>query len=140
MKSLTQIFGLAVRYWNAQKGLRKAERDLKYWRNVTDASRTMPPMPREIPGDLKNLMLVNAAAEGNPYLVSLLLSAGADVHAMRDIALVLAVASENCSTVDTLIDAGADVHAFDDGAFRIAEESVDRYMISILNNRAHQPV
>lgn len=137
MKPLRQIFDLAVRYWNAKKGLRAAARDLEHLRSVATTLRTTP---REIPTNLKNLMLVNAAAEGNPYLVSLLLSAGADVHAMRDIALVLAVASENCSTVDTLIDAGADVHAFDDGAFRIAEESGDRYMISILNNRAHHPV
>jgi hypothetical protein len=146
MSLLRKFFGLAVRYWHAkgdmrdakrqleqaEKDFEKAERDLKNW---DDAAEAMRNLPRELPQRLKDLMFLNAAANGDTQTVSSTLKAGADVHAMNDVSVVLAAFNRHLDTVIVLKQAGVDVHALNDHAIKTARRRGDAAMLEILEKK-----
>jgi ankyrin repeat protein len=69
-------------------------------------------------GKLNNL-LVRASEDGHTETVTLLLDAGADVHAKKDLALCLASEKNHTEIVGLLLDAGANVHADNDYALLV---------------------
>ena len=136
MAPLKHAFSLAARYWRAKKCERLAEKALKDLRKATDAFdakvKTLRAAPRELPQDLKNLMLVNASAAGDAKAVNELLATYADVHALQGVALILAVANQHPETVTELRKAGANIHAFNGMAMRLAKGQQNQNMIATL--------
>lgn len=75
---------------------------------------------------------VVAARDGHTEIMELLLEAGADIHAWKDVALRCASETGQVEAVRLLLSNGADAHASDDDALRIAEEQGHKEIAALL--------
>ncbi|HEV2349278.1 MAG TPA: ankyrin repeat domain-containing protein [Terriglobia bacterium] len=79
-----------------------------------------------------DLAFILAAEKGQDAIVSLLLKAGADIHASGDLALILAAETGQAETVRYLLHQGANVHAGEDAALRMAMKNSHREIAMFL--------
>lgn len=75
---------------------------------------------------------VVAARDGQTEIMELLLEAGADIHAWKDVALRCASETGQVEAVRLLLRGGADAHAMDDDPLRIAEEHGHKEIVGLL--------
>src|SRR5712664_3640818 len=76
--------------------------------------------------------LILAAEHGQDGIISLLLKAGADIHAGRDLALRCAAEQGHTETVRFLLHQGANEHAVEDEALRLAMRSGHEEIATLL--------
>ena len=81
---------------------------------------------------LNNYALRWAATNGHTEVVELLLAAGADVHALNNYALRWAATNGHTEVVELLLAAGADVHADNDQALRMAAANGHTEVVKLL--------
>ena len=86
-----------------------------------------------------DIALPDASFYGYDEMVSMLLNAGADVHADDDEALRWASEYGYLKVVSLLLDAGANVHAKDDLALRLASEKGHVEVVYLLLNASADP-
>jgi ankyrin repeat protein len=84
---------------------------------------------------LKEAFVV-AARNGQTEIMGLLLEAGVDIHAWKDVALRVASEAGQTKAVRLLLRKGADAHAMNDEALRLAEEQGHQETAALLRKRS----